>query len=251
MLGFALVLAVGYAVKVYKPELFEGASKDTDKVTAPAATNGSGTSTPAQTAPQAPAQTTPLAPAQTNQTPTQQPKQNPPAATTDPTKAILDGRTRIDRSGGVARTMIVTPYYVDGLKNTETLVPVQILVPASQTQIKDTVTHLINPPEDLMLYSSFPKGTTVQGVNLKDGVVTVDLSPQAAQVQGSLNAQTMRATLVYSLTAIDGVKSVQLWVNGRPTPLHGMEWTKPITRAEMDATGWFKLDHVVKNTLKP
>jgi spore germination protein GerM len=61
----------------------------------------------------------------------------------------------------------------------------------------------------------------------------------------------MKASFVYSLTEVANVKAVQLWVNGRPAVLHGMEWAKPISRADIQAQSAFKIDQVVKYATKP
>jgi|GEM_PF-1754807 len=193
-------------------------------------------------------------PAQTQPPVTQQPA-TPPATQppVDPNKAILDGRTRIDRSNGAAKTMKLTVYYADGLKNNMSLQPVEILVPQSTSQINDTVLQLINAPENLKLYSGIPAGTKVRSVNLNSqtGQATVDMSVELHNAQGSGTANNIISSFVYSLTEIPGVKSVQVWVLGRPAMIHGISWDKPYTRADLEGRNLFKVEPVVKYTAKP
>lgn len=141
--------------------------------------------------------------------------------------------------------MLVTVYYADGLTGGMSLQPVEMKIPRSTTPIKDTVEQLLNPPASLDLYSEFPAGTHPLGFNLANGVATVDLSPEMAQVQGTAAANTIMASLVYSLTEIPGVEAVQLWVNGSPAVLHGVEWAEPLTRADMDARNLFHVESVI------
>jgi len=224
----ALVMGVGY---------WGLADKLGNPVTKPADTKKAAepTATPAKTPTPAPATTPATTPAPAP-TPTQ----------ADPNKAILDGRKHIDRAAGAKETMLLPIFYEDGLASAPTFQPVEVRVPATTGVIRATVEHLIVAPTNLKLYSDFPAGTKVLGVNLKAGVATVDLSAEAATVQGSGAVQNMKVSLIYSLTAIKDVKSVQLWVNGKPAILHGTEWSKPYSRADVDAGGYYKVAPLVK-----
>jgi spore germination protein GerM len=144
--------------------------------------------------------------------------------------------------------MLVTVYYVDGLKNGEVLQPVQIRIPSTPEVIKATVEQVVKAPEELKLYSNVPAGTRVLGVNLdrNSGVATVDLSPEANLVEGAAGAEAMKAALVYSLTEIPGVKAVLLRVDGHPAMLHGIEWSKPVSRADLQAQHLFQVAPLIK-----
>lgn len=163
-------------------------------------------------------------------------------------QAILTARAKIDRSEGAAKTMLVTAYYSDGLKNGMSLQPVEIKAAHSVARIKVTAEQVVNPPQDLKLYSNVPAGTKVLSVNLKQGVAIVDLSPEVAKVTGSGAVNNIMASFVYSLTAIPDVKAVQLWVNGRPALLDGLEWSKPLSRADLDGRNLYKVEPVIKYT---
>lgn len=231
VLVILLVMGIGYwAVGGKLDKSITGGGAEQPKSAqpkAPAPTAGSGsTAAPAQT---------PAAPAKTEPVP-------------DPNQAIIEARRQIDRSGGKPDTMLVTLYYADGLKNAEVLQPVEVRVPQTVSVVKTIAEQLVAAPANLKLYSGVPAGTSVRGVNFdsKTGVATVDLSPEAAGVQGSAAAMNIQASFVYSLTAINSVKSVQLWVNGRPATLHGVEWNKPLTRAELEARNYFRTAPVIK-----
>lgn len=226
-LGLAVVFAIGYGAKLYNPaDKPADGPVSTPKVSTPAPT------TPGSTG--------------TQPTPPKTETKTPPP---DPNKPILDARAHIDHSGGAAKTMTVTMYYADGLQKLESLQPVEILVAQTNSMIKAIAEQVVNAPENVKLYSNVPPGTKVQSVNWdpKTGVATVDLSAEAARVQGSAAASTMRATFVYSLTTLKDVKAVQLWVNGRPAMLHEVEWSKPISRADLEklSPSW-KIEPLVK-----
>jgi spore germination protein GerM len=234
LLGIAVVLAIGYGAKWYQ-------SKGEPAVVTPAAKTGSNGAAGNDQV-QAPA---------TNQTQTP-PKTEPPKAAqpapepADPNKATVEGRSHIDRAGGAQQTMLVTAYYYDGLKASDTLVPVQIRVPLSVSNIKVTAELIVQAPEEFKLYSNVPKGTKVNSVNLKDGVAYVDLSAEAGNVQGSAAAVAMQHAFVYSLTEIPNVKAVQVQILGRPAMLHGIEWSKPLSRADLKAQSPVAVDPLIK-----
>lgn len=161
-------------------------------------------------------------------------------------QAVVAARARIDRSGGAAKSMLVTVYYSDGLKNGESLQPVEMKVEHSVGRIKLTTEQILNPPQDLKLHSNVPKGTTILGVNFKNGVAIVDLSPEAANVKGTAAATNMIASFVYSLTDIPDVESVQLWINGQPASLHGIDWSEPLSRADVESRNWFKVEPAIE-----
>jgi spore germination protein GerM len=176
---------------------------------------------------------------------------SPSSTPVDPAAEVLAGRAHLDRSGGADKTMQVVVYYTD-LAKKGTLQPVQVLVPHTLQKIQVTVEQLINAPQNLKLSNWLPPGTRIQSVNLdaKTGVATVDLSPEAQQVQTTDAANGIIGTFVYSLTELQGVKAVQVWVNGRPAELHGQTWTKPLSRTDMQARNLFQVAPVIKYVAK-
>lgn len=157
---------------------------------------------------------------------------------------LLQARQRIDRSNGAAETMKVTVYYVDGTSNAGVLQPVEILVPKTISMAGTVLEQLLNPPVALKLYSGIPPGTRPVhgGVNLRDGVLTVDLSKDLYEgTGGSAWAAEVSYALVWSMTEIRGVTGVLLRVDGRPAQLEGLVWDKPITREQLAQESYFRL----------
>lgn len=168
------------------------------------------------------------------------------SSNTTTTKPPADPRAHIDRSGGAAETMKITVYYADGQKNGEVLQPVEMLVPKTASVARAVAENVINAPTDLKLYSNLPAGTKVLGAEVKEGVLTLDLSPEAAKVTGSASVQTMQASLVYSLTAVPGVQKVLVTVNGKTAIFDQLEWSQPLSKADLDARNWFTIAPVIK-----
>jgi spore germination protein GerM len=239
LLGIAVVVAIGYGSKWYTGKS-EPASAPTEKTGKDAAGTGGTVQAPmASGGQQTPAQ--PQNPVVTE----------PPKLPADPNQAILAQRSQIDRSAGAKETMLVTVYYADGLKSSDTLAPVQVKVSQSRGIIQTAAEQVVNAPENLKLYSNVPPGTVVRSVDLRDGVAYIDLSAEANQVQGTAAAETMRAAFVYTLTEIKGVNAVQLQVLGHPAMLHGIEWSKPVTRADIQAHTPVQVAPVVKYGTNP
>lgn len=245
LVGLAIVLTAGmWVLREDAPASGEKAGQ-TDKGDAPAAgattpaPGGSGTSGTADGS-------TKTDSGGTGSTNTGTKPEPPPSDTVTADQAILTARAKIDRSEGASKTILVTAYYSDGLKNGMSLQPVEMKVAHSVARIKVTAEQVVHPPQELKLYSNVPAGTKVLGVNLKDGVAIIDLSPEVAQVRGSAAVNSIMASFVYSLTAIPDVKAVQLWVNGRPALLDGYEWSAPVSRVDLEGRNLFKVEPLVK-----
>lgn len=142
--------------------------------------------------------------------------------------------------------MLVTIYYADSLKDGLSLQPVQVRVPRSLSRIMLTAEQVVNPPIALGLHSNIPVGTAVRSVNLTEGVATVDLTPEVERVEGSGAAINIMASFVYSLTEIEGVDAVQLWVNGFPATLSGIDWSQPMTRADIAQRNSYLVEPVIE-----
>lgn len=241
LIGLVIVLGVGFWVmNGDKDEPASGSDKQEQ-----ADKGGSETGSP--TTPTTP--TTPATEAPKTETPpkTEAPRAETPKAEEKPVTdgAVLAARSKIDRSAGAAETMLVTVYYSDGLKDGLSLQPVEVKVPRSVSRIKVTAEQIIDAPQDLKLFSNIPAGTKVTA-NLKDGVAIVDLTGEVTSVRGAAAVNNIMASFVYSLTAIPDVKAVQLWVNGKPAMLDGVEWAKPLSRADLEARNLYKVEPVVK-----
>lgn len=193
--------------------------------------------TPDQGQPTVPATTPPA----TNGTPAVVPQSRP--------AALPDGRpsawAHLDRSSGATETMLQTLYWLDG-RTGDRLQPIEVRLAKTTGRARAAVEQLLNAPADLNLYTGVPAGTKVIDVRLTNGVATVELSKEIESLQGSANAESVMTTLVYSLTELTEVKSVQLNVNGKPALLHGIEWSKPLTRQELTARNLFPVESVIR-----
>jgi hypothetical protein len=81
------------------------------------------------------------------------------------------------------------------------------------------LTDLLSGPTDAergaFIGTEIPAGTELLGLNIKDGVATVDLSAEFAQGGSSSLEETARlAQVVYTITQFETVRSVQFRING-------------------------------------
>ncbi|MHB0981449.1 MAG: GerMN domain-containing protein [Thermoleophilia bacterium] len=94
-------------------------------------------------------------------------------------------------------------------------------------------------PEEAALgvFSAIPKGTLQLGVDIKDGVATVDLSREYESGGGSLSMGLRLAQVVYTLTQFPTVNSVQFKLDGKPVEVFGGEGfilDHPVGRADYE-----------------
>ncbi len=94
-------------------------------------------------------------------------------------------------------------------------------------------------PEETALgvFSAVPKGTLQLGVDIKDGVATVDLSREYESGGGSLSMGLRLAQVVYTLTQFPTVDSVQFKLDGEPVEVFGGEGfilDHPVGRADYE-----------------
>jgi len=73
------------------------------------------------------------------------------------------------------------------------------------------------------LVSEVPVDTTLRSVVLRDGVVTVDLTPAFAQGGGSASMLARVWQLVYTATQVPEARAVQITLDGRRVPALGGE----------------------------
>lgn len=193
---------------------------------------------------------TPETPTATGSSSATTPSATPPPQPTPAKNATLpDGRpatwAHLDRAAGAPETMRQTIYWIDG-RTGDRLQPIEVRMPKSTGTARAAVEQLVNPPKELKLESGIPVGTKVNDVRLTGKVLIVDLTAEVEGVQGSAGANSIMATLVYTLTELSGVESVRLTANGLPAVLHGVEWTEPITRAQLAQRNLFPIENVIR-----
>jgi len=79
---------------------------------------------------------------------------------------------------------------------------------------KIVIEELLKGPTDKDAYLRVPEGTKVNSVTLNDGVASVDLSGFTG-FKGVMDEAMARASIVNTLTSLDGVDKVLITVNGK------------------------------------
>jgi hypothetical protein len=121
-------------------------------------------------------------------------------------------------------------YFLQG----EQLVPVA----RAGTTVRTAVTALLGGPskaEEMKQFrSQIPAGTRLRSARVANGVATVDLGERFAAGRNAESLSARIAQLVFTVTAVRGVKSVQVLIaGGVPLGLFpGIALSRPITRAK-------------------
>jgi hypothetical protein len=85
--------------------------------------------------------------------------------------------------------------------------------------------------------TAVPDGTQLLGLNIANGLATVDLSSEFESGGGSLSMQMRLAQVVYTLTQFPTVKRVQFQLDGEPVRVfsgEGIVLEKPVTRGDYE-----------------
>lgn len=118
--------------------------------------------------------------------------------------------------GAGAGTMPVTLYFAD--PQAMFLVPITRDVPKTAAVARTVVEELIRGPEkDSGLGRVIPEGTRLRGIELKDGLLTVDFSKELRDKHwgGSAGEGLTIGAIVHSLGALPGVKQVEILIEGQ------------------------------------
>jgi spore germination protein GerM len=85
--------------------------------------------------------------------------------------------------------------------------------------------------------TAIPAGTSLLGIDLDDGIATVDLSSEFESGGGSLSMRMRLAQLVYTLTEFGTIQGVELEIDGEPVTTfssEGIVIDGPMTRDEFE-----------------
>ena len=85
------------------------------------------------------------------------------------------------------------------------------------------------------LVSAVPKGTRLLGINIRNGVATVDLTSEYQSGGGSLSMQMRLGQVVYTLTQFPTVQKVRFRLDGTPVNVfssEGIVLKKPVGRSD-------------------
>lgn len=111
----------------------------------------------------------------------------------------------------------ITVYYQDG---DGYIVPVTRGVPKQEGIARAAINGLIDSPiirEELEyygLYPVLPQGTEVLGINIKDGIATIDFNEALLNYEREIDERNIIASVVYTLTEFNTVDGVKVWING-------------------------------------
>jgi len=101
------------------------------------------------------------------------------------------------------------------------------VVPKTQEVGAAAVKALIEGPtaeeRAVGMVSNIPDGTTFLGLNIEDGIATVDLSQEYASGGGSLSMAMRLAEVVFTLTQFSTVDGVNFKLDGEPVEVFGGE----------------------------
>ena len=112
---------------------------------------------------------------------------------------------------------------------------------AAPAVLRGAIEALLTGPTDdeaaAGMTSTVPTGSTVLGVDLDDGLATIDLSGEFGSGGGSLSMFGRVAEVVFTATQFPNVDRVVFWMDGAPIEFLGGEGlilTEPQTRAMVD-----------------
>lgn len=116
------------------------------------------------------------------------------------------------------RTETVALFYVNNGKNSLTLKPVIIEIPSTtveQRRIAVLEALFKGPPADSKLLSIFPEGTKVLGIEVQNGLATVNLNRKATMLNvGSQGEALAVASIVNTLTKLPEIFEVKILIEG-------------------------------------
>jgi spore germination protein GerM len=130
-----------------------------------------------------------------------------------------------------AETMTVRAYFFldDAAGGDPALVPVQRTVPKTQATARAAMMVLLAGPSDEeraarpRIGTVIPAGTELLGIEVSDGVATVDLSGTFESGGGTLSVLGRLAQVVYTLTQFSTVDRVRFELDGEPVTVFSSE----------------------------
>ena len=130
-------------------------------------------------------------------------------------------------SGGT--TTVRAYFFLGSFVDNAGLVPVLREIPKTQAVGAAAMAALLAGPNDEELgarpamYTEVPEGTRFLGLEINDGIATVDLSREFETAGGSATALGRLAQVVYTLTQFPTVDGVKFKMDGQPVEVFGSE----------------------------
>lgn len=117
------------------------------------------------------------------------------------------------------------------------VVPITVTLPKEEGAAKQVLNYMIKggPIEGVKpegFTALIPEGTKILGMTIKEGVATVDFSPEFKNYEAK-NEQKLIDAITFALTSFDSIKEVQVWINGYPQDVMPVDGTpiSSLTRA--------------------
>ncbi|MCP3030500.1 GerMN domain-containing protein [Halobacillus sp. A1] len=140
--------------------------------------------------------------------------------------------TEEETSGTVERELYL-------LDSNGMVVPQTLEIPASENVAGQSLEYLVKDgPVTELLPSGFeavlPAGTQIQGVNLVDGTMTVDVSKEFQEYEAEDEEKILQA-MTFTLTQFDNVERIKLWINGheqKTMPVSGTPISDGVSRSD-------------------
>jgi len=112
------------------------------------------------------------------------------------------------------------------------VVPLSLSLPKSKEPATQMLSYMVKggPVESMLpegFSAVFPEGTKILGMTIKEGVATVDFSPEFGKYDPKEERKIVDA-LTFALTSFNTIKEVNVWINGYPQDVMPVNGT-PIT----------------------
>jgi germination protein M len=140
-------------------------------------------------------------------------------------------------ANGTAGTMTVDAYFIGG----EKIAAASRTIAKTQGAGAAAMRLLLEGPSGMEteggMTTAIPEGTTLLGLDIKNGIATVDLSKEYGSGGGSLSMMMRLAQVVFTLTQFPTVQGVNFALDGKPISVLGGEGIiidHPMTRADYE-----------------
>lgn len=157
----------------------------------------------------------------------------PPEQTTTTVPAV----TTTTSTTPAGETMTIRVYF----SRDEKICAASRVIPKTQQVGAAAMKALLEGPTEIEkeagMGSCIPKGTTFLGLDIKDGIATVDLSKEYSSGGGSLSMMMRLAEVVFTLTQFPTVEGVNFKLDGKPIDVLGGEGIiidHPMSRADYE-----------------
>ena len=138
-------------------------------------------------------------------------------------------------------TTVRAYFFLGSFQDNAGLVPVLREIPRTQAVGAAAMAQLLAGPNDIELgarpamYTTIPEGTRFLGLEITNGIATVDLSREFETGGGSASVLGRLAQVVYTLTQFPTVRGVRFELDGEPVEVfsgQGVVLSEPVDRED-------------------